>query len=96
MRRTHRLRDEEIDAYVRDIQMAILVVTVPPLAVEATVPGDPNDDPIVATAVLAKARYLCTLDRHLHHEAVIGYCADRGIEVVNDVEMLHRLRSGSA
>jgi predicted nucleic acid-binding protein len=74
--------------------MASLVVSVP-VTVDAIVPGDPNDDPIVATAVIAQAQVLSTLDRHLRSPSVVNYCAVRGIEVLTDLELLSHLRTGS-
>lgn len=40
------------------------LVTLPP-AIRPRVPGDPNDDPILQTAVSAKADYLITADNEL-------------------------------
>lgn len=62
-------------------------------ATEGVVPNDPDDDPIVATAVAGNARYLCTLDKHLHQPTVKEYCRVRGIEIVTDVELLEILKS---
>lgn len=89
----HRLTNQEIDDYARDIQMASLVVDVSPSDIHVVVPSDPQDDPVVATAVLAQAQVLCTLDRHLHHEDVARYCANRGIQVMTDLQLLGFLRN---
>jgi putative PIN family toxin of toxin-antitoxin system len=94
VRNLHGMTEQQIDDYVGDIQMASLVVGVPPM-VDAVVPSDPNDDPIVATAVIAQAQVLSTLDRHLRSPTVISYCAARGIAVLTDLELLGRLRTGS-
>jgi predicted nucleic acid-binding protein len=61
---------------------------------EAIVVHDPKDDPIVHTAVAGAADALCTRDRHMYHSAVTGYCRARGIEVLDDVALLARLRAG--
>ncbi len=92
VQKVHGMSDEKIDAYLGFLRAGSLMVTVPSDAVETVVPNDPKDDPIVATAVAAKAEAICTLDRHLHHEAVVLYCDSRKIEVVTDIELLHRLR----
>ena len=95
VQRIHRMNIDGIDGYVRDLQMASLLVDVEPAAMDAVVASDPEDDPVVATAVMAKARVLCTLDRHLHQPVVLAYCAARGIEVATDLQLLKRIRSGS-
>jgi len=92
VQRIHGMSEEKIDSYLRFLQAGSLMVTVPADAVETVVPNDPKDDPIVATAVAAKAEVICTLDRHLHQEAVVLYCDSKKIEVVTDIELLHRLR----
>jgi len=92
VQKLHGMSDEKIDAYLGFLQSGSLMVTVPPHEVELVVPNDSKDDPIVATAVAAKAKVICTLDRHLHHEAVVEYCDSRKIEIVTDLELLHRIR----
>src|SRR6266404_3901730 len=49
MRKLHKLDDAELDTYVQSLQAAALVVN-PPSA-PSVVSADPDDDPIVATAV---------------------------------------------
>lgn len=94
----HKLDDAQIDAYVQSLQTAALIVN--PQAATATqvVPADPDDDPVVATAVDGQAEVLCTRDRHLHSPVVKTYCSNHGIQVLTDIELLQLLRSvaGSA
>ena len=54
---------------------------------------DPDDDPIVQTAVLGGAQYLCTRDTHLLESTVVEYCAAYGITVTNDIA-LYRILTG--
>jgi predicted nucleic acid-binding protein len=68
------MSDEEIDSYVHDLQQASVLVAIPAISVVA---DDPDDDPIVATAVVAQVSVLCTRDRDLHRQNVIEYCAAR-------------------
>jgi hypothetical protein len=35
---------------------------------------------------------ICTLDRHFYQEKVREYCGERMIEIMDDVELLRRLR----
>lgn len=92
VRRIHGLSDEGIDEFLQDLQVASVMVATPPEAA-MVVASDPDDDPIVATAVAASAQFLCTLDRHLRTPAVVNYCAVHGIEVITDSDLLQRLRS---
>jgi predicted nucleic acid-binding protein len=65
-----------------------------PTIVDAPIPpiSDPNDIHVVQAAICAKADYLCTLDRHFFEAPVVAYCADRGVTVISDVELLKKLR----
>lgn len=88
VRKLHGLSDPEIDAFLSVLQTDALMVNVPVPATHAIVPSDPDDDPIVATAVDGKADFLCTLDKHLRRPEVKTYCAAHGVEIVTDVELL--------
>ena len=88
VRKLHGLSDSEIDTFLSALQADALIVNVTPLATQAIVPSDPDDDPIVATAVDGRADFLCTLDKHLHRPEVKTYCAAHGVEIVTDVELL--------
>jgi putative PIN family toxin of toxin-antitoxin system len=52
---------------------------------------DPNDDPVVYTAVCGKADVICTLDRDLCEPDVIAFCRNRDISILSDVELLRKL-----
>ena len=63
----------------------------------AAVSSDPDDNPVIQTAVSGGAEVLCTLDRHMRRiRKVRAYCATHGIEILTDVELLHRLRQTEA
>jgi putative PIN family toxin of toxin-antitoxin system len=53
---------------------------------------DPNDDPVLYTAIHGKADVLCTLDRDLYEPEVVAYCRQRGVSILNDVDLLHNLK----
>ena len=93
VRKMHGLDDAGIERYVADVESAALIVALPVTSQEAIVARDPKDDPIVHTAVAGAAEFLCTRDRHLHDAEVTAYCRARGIEVVDDVALLARLRA---
>lgn len=92
VRKMHGLDDAGIERYVLDVESAASIVTIPVTSQGGIVIGDPKDDPIVHTAVAGVAEFLCTRDRHLHHNEVVQYCKTHGIEVLDDVELLARLR----
>ena len=58
--------------------------------------ADPKDDPVLYTAVAGKADVLCTLDRHFFTPDVLAFCAERGIRVMKDVDLLRELLGGEA
>ncbi len=96
VRRMHGLDDAGIDRYVADVESAALIVALPVEPQEAIVAHDPEDDPIVHTAVAGAAEILCTRDQHLHHAKVTAYCRARGIEVLDDVALLARFRASES
>ena len=93
MRQLHRLSDDQINQYLVDIETAALVVSPQPDQVSPVVSDDPDDDLVIATAIVGQAEKLCTLDRHLHQPQVREYCKQRGIEILTDVELLDLLRT---
>jgi putative PIN family toxin of toxin-antitoxin system len=93
VRPVHKLSDDEIDSFLLLLTQNAEMVDV--LATDLdVVPHDPDDNPIVATAIVGAADVICTLDRHLHHVDVKRYCAKRRVDVLTDVELLSRLRAG--
>jgi predicted nucleic acid-binding protein len=57
------LSDEDLDRYVQTLQFMAQIVD--PDGVAASVPGDRNDDVILATLIAAKADWLVTGDASL-------------------------------
>lgn len=55
------------------------------------VPGEPDDDVIVYTAVAGAAEVLCTRDLHFRQPDVLQYCQRRGIRILSDLELLGEL-----
>lgn len=64
-------------------------IEAPPEAVDALIPGDPDDDAILACAVSGKADYLVTYDPHFD---VLGG-SYQGISIVKALPFLWRLRA---
>jgi putative PIN family toxin of toxin-antitoxin system len=53
---------------------------------------DPKDVHVVQAAICANADYLCTLDKHFFEEPILAFCADRGVTVISDIDLLKKLR----
>jgi hypothetical protein len=53
---------------------------------------DPNDDPIVYTAVAAGADVLCVKDRDFYDPCVIAFCRAEDIRIMDDIALLEILR----
>src|SRR5271157_6611021 len=88
-----KLNDEEIAEYLSYVRAETVSEIVFPGPAPSVVPSDPDDDPVVHTAVVGRADLLCTLNRHFFHPSVLGYCQQRGVLVATDVEILDFLRS---
>jgi putative PIN family toxin of toxin-antitoxin system len=92
VQKMHGLDDAGIDTYVTAVQsLGLITLPISPTPIPVVL-NDPKDDPIVATAVDGKAEVLCTLDRHLHAPVVVAYCAQHGIRVLTDIELLTEFR----
>ena len=96
LQRYHGLTIAEVERFVADVAGASLLVELGEAPMRSVVPSDPDDDPIVATAIAGKAEVLCTRDKHLHHPEVAAYCRAHGIRVLTDVELLRLLRTKDA
>jgi predicted nucleic acid-binding protein len=87
----HRLTDEECLEFIRSLHDASEVVALGDPPADG-ISLDPDDDPVIQTAIEGKADVLCTLDRHLRTQNVQDYCQLHGIRVLTDVEFLDELR----
>jgi putative PIN family toxin of toxin-antitoxin system len=84
-----RLSEKMVGEFVGSVGgIAEIVLTTAP---DRIVAADPDDDPIVQTAVLGGVDVLCTRDGHLLDRAVVEYCAGQGIQVMNDIDLYHTL-----
>ena len=85
----HGLSDQEIEEqvdYLRQISELVDVVVRKPVVL-----SDPDDDPVVYTAVDGRADVLCTRDRDLLEPAVVAFCRENHIAVMDDLDLLRLL-----
>jgi hypothetical protein len=92
VRASSKLTDDEIVEYLSYLRTKDVSEIVFPGPAPRVVPADPDDDPIVHTAVMGRADALCTLNRDFFNPWVRDYCRERGVMVANDVELLILLR----
>lgn len=91
----HRLTPDERREFVTAIDMIAQHVMLPP-GTPAAVSSDPDDNFVVQTGVAGQVNVICTRDRHLLHANVQAYCAQFGIRVLRDTELLDELRQSAA
>jgi len=86
----YRLTNHDIAEHIELLRARSDLVN--PVVLLPIVLTDPNDDPVLYTAVTGQAGVLCTMDRDFYTPHVISFCQENGIEVMNDVELLEKLR----
>ena len=84
------LSDAEIRQHVEYLRTFAEIVA--PAEGPPVVLKDPDDDPVIYTAIAGAADVICTLDRHFYDPNVIAFCSRQGIRILDDVELLHTLR----
>ncbi len=92
VRSAARLTDEEISEYLSYLRSRQIAEMIFPGPAPHVVSADPDDDPVVHTAVVGQAGALCTLNRHFYDPAVRQYCRERGVLIASDVDILKLLR----
>jgi len=84
--------EDEIETFTNGLREVALLVNLDesePLEVVQ----DPDDSPILQTAVVGNVDVICTLDRHLRTTEVESFVESRGIRILTDVELLKEIRS---
>jgi putative PIN family toxin of toxin-antitoxin system len=84
------LSQSAIEQYLFLLEGAGVIVDVP-VDVPAIV-SDPDDDPILQTAILGHADVLCTLDAAFRHKVVEDVCRAHDIRILDDIALMHELR----
>src|SRR6266851_514956 len=86
----YHLRDGDIWDYVHLLESISDIVEPaegPPIVLK-----DPNDDPVIYTALAGQADVLCTVDKHFYEPNVLAFCSRNGIQLMTDIELLHALQ----
>jgi hypothetical protein len=96
VRAFHRLTTRECVQFAQALHDAAEVVPIPARSTADAISTDPDDDPVIHTAVRGNAEVICTLDRHLRTQAVRDYCNQHGIDVLTDTEFLAILRAAES
>lgn len=94
VQRLTRLTITENIEYLRYLRRVDVSEMIFPGPAPGVVLADPDDDPVVHTAVTGRADVLCTLNRHFYVPPVVEYCRERGVLIANDLELLRLLRAG--
>ena len=84
------LKESSIRSYLSLLETAAFMVDLPlstPIIVE-----DPDDDPILQTAIVGHADVLCSRDEIFTSLPVKEACLIHGIRVLDDIALRHELR----
>lgn len=87
----YRMSDAEIREYLALLECIGDLVEVAEGA--PVVLRDPDDDPIIYTALVGRADILCTVDNHFYDPNVLTFCSRYRIRLMSDLELLHLLRA---
>lgn len=87
------LTEEAIERYLAFLEAAGMLAEIP--EVSPAVVSDPDDDPILQTAIVGRAEVLCTRDEAFRHHAVERVCTAHGIRILDDITLLQELRRSS-
>jgi predicted nucleic acid-binding protein len=90
MQNLYKLSSQNIAEHVEFLRARSDLVS--PTVHHPVVLSDLNDDPVIYTAVNGRADILCTLDRDFYATNVQAFCQQRGIEIMNDAQLLRTLR----
>ena len=91
LQKLYRLSPQDITEHVELLRARADLVSA--VVYKPIVLTDPNDDPVVYTAVVGRADVLCARDQDFYGEAVVSFCRERGIEIMDDLALLRRLET---
>lgn len=85
------LGPEAIDQYLAFLANVGSVIESVPASIPIVI-NDPDDDPILQTAITGRADVLCTRDRAFRDEVVDRVCRAHNLRIVSDLELIEELR----
>jgi putative PIN family toxin of toxin-antitoxin system len=88
------LTQAAIEQYLAYLE-AVSVLVEPPV-ISMPVVSDPDDDPILQTAIVGHADVLCTRDEAFRHEVVERVSEAHGILILDDITLIQELRRQAA
>ena len=88
------LTAKAIEQYLVFLEASGVLAELP--EVSPAVVSDPDDDPILQTAIVGHADILCTRDEAFRHEVVERVCTAHGITILDDITLLQEFRRLSA
>ena len=92
MQALYPMSDADIDGHIKYLEsFAELVV---PWQGPPVVLMDPDDDPVIYTALAGGADVICTLDKHFQEPAVRSFCSRHRIQIMSEFELLRTLGQG--
>jgi putative PIN family toxin of toxin-antitoxin system len=91
LHRLYQLTDQDIAEHVELLRSRAELVS--PVVYTPVVLSDPDDDPVLYTAVGGGADVLCALDRDFYDPDVLSFARDHGVQIMNDVELLRCLEA---
>lgn len=86
--------ESAIQTYLALLAQASRLVRLPPIW--PAIVSDPDDDPILHTAIAGRSDVLCSRDRAFRASAVQRICSALGIRVLDDVTLMRELREAQA
>jgi uncharacterized protein len=87
------LSNDAIVTYLSLLEAASLMAALPS-EIPAIV-SDPDDDPILQTAIVGRADVLCSRDAAFRATSVAEVCAAHGIRVLDDLALIQELRKSA-
>jgi putative PIN family toxin of toxin-antitoxin system len=87
----HRLSEDRIYDYIGILRAASELILADPLLI--TPVRDINDTVVIQTAIIGDADVLCTNDQDFFDPPARPFLTKAGVEVMDDVTLLRRLRS---
>jgi len=85
------LTEETISAYLSALEAGAFLVEDMPIPAPAVV-SDPDDDPIVQTAILGQRDVLVLAMLAFGHARVLEICGQHGVRILGDVALMQELR----